>query len=288
MLLLAFAILPALAANLPGSVVLAKATPRLASLQIEIWPEFDRPAALVILKGELAQSVALPATVSLRVSAASGGPTAVAYLTGPNSTLLNLKYDRAEAKDYITVRFDLPERLFHIELYEPIVTGKPEREYTYVWPGDLAAEQISVVVQEPAAATNIAVEPSLDGITTGQDGLRYRSAEVGALAAGKQLPVRIRYTKADAKLTSELLQLSSAAAPPAPAGDAGGGPAVWILVLAGASVLLIAAGAAVILLRRQPRKATAAPVGSAGFCAKCGGRTAPDDRFCSKCGAPLG
>ena len=35
----------------------ATANPRLASLGIEIWPEYDRPAALVILRGTLAEDV---------------------------------------------------------------------------------------------------------------------------------------------------------------------------------------------------------------------------------------
>ena len=76
MLVLAFVLLPAFAAS-PSDNGAPKRSPRLASLQIEIWPEFDRPAALVILRGELAADVALPATVSLRISNTdeSGAPT---------------------------------------------------------------------------------------------------------------------------------------------------------------------------------------------------------------------
>ena len=77
MLVLAFMLLPARAAD-PSSRDAPKGNPRLASLHIEIWPEFDRSAALVLLKGELAADVALPAAVSLRIAASSGGPTAVA------------------------------------------------------------------------------------------------------------------------------------------------------------------------------------------------------------------
>src|SRR3972149_4401182 len=101
LLILAILFSPAFAAA-ASARDLAEGNPRLASLQIEIWPEFDRPAAaLVILKGEIAANVPLPAAVSLRIAAASGGPTAVAYAARLNSNLLNLKYDRRDATDFI-------------------------------------------------------------------------------------------------------------------------------------------------------------------------------------------
>jgi len=50
-LALAFILAPAFAAAPPA---VATGNPRLANLEIEIWPEFDRPAALVFLKGEIA------------------------------------------------------------------------------------------------------------------------------------------------------------------------------------------------------------------------------------------
>src|SRR5512146_3329353 len=92
-----------------------RSNPRLASLTVEVWPEYDRAgAALVILKGELAQGVALPAAVSLRLSPASGGPAAVAYSQAANTGLMNLQYEREDAPGALGVRFSTPERFFHI------------------------------------------------------------------------------------------------------------------------------------------------------------------------------
>src|SRR3989304_7632381 len=74
-----FAIMPVLAfAAVPSNRGATQENPRFASLLIEIWPEFDRRAALVILKGELAADLVLPAAVSLRIPASSGGASAVA------------------------------------------------------------------------------------------------------------------------------------------------------------------------------------------------------------------
>src|SRR4030067_3097186 len=91
-LILAVMLLPACAAA-PSARDVAKGKPRLASLQIESWPEFDRPAAaLVILKGEIAAGVPLPAAVSLRIPAASGGPTAGAAPAPTGGPLRKTKY----------------------------------------------------------------------------------------------------------------------------------------------------------------------------------------------------
>src|SRR3972149_4110213 len=141
LLILAILLSPAFAAA-ASARDLARGNPRLAGLQIEIWPEFDRPAAaLVILKGEIAANVPLPAAVSLRIAASSGGPSAVASSAGLNGNLANLKYDRKDAGEFITLKFEAPERVFHIEFYDPLVTSAPGRSYAYAWTGDLPIDR---------------------------------------------------------------------------------------------------------------------------------------------------
>src|SRR3972149_6486967 len=133
LLILAILFAPASAAA-ASARDLAKGNPRPASLQIEIWPEFDRPAAaLVILKGEVAAGVPLPAAVSLRIPAASGGPTAVASSATMGGNLANMKYDRKDAGDFITLTFDAPDGVFHVEGYDPPVTTAAARIYSSAW-----------------------------------------------------------------------------------------------------------------------------------------------------------
>ncbi|MDP2240736.1 MAG: zinc ribbon domain-containing protein [Burkholderiales bacterium] len=284
---LAIFLLPALAAG-QSSRSTPMVNPRLASLQIEIWPEYDRPAALVILKGELAADVPLPAAVALRIAAATGGPTAVAASTGPGAALFNLKHERKNADDFITVSFEAAQRLFHVEFYEPLATAKPERSYTYVWPGDFAVDRLHVILQEPAGALFVTAQPGLNATTTGQNGLRYRSAELGAQKAGTPLPVKISYTKSDPRTSEQILQPKTPDVSPSPAtSPTGQSPRWWALVFAIAAALVIAAWAAYLWWRIRGKASVPQP-GGAGFCPKCGTRTGSGDRFCSKCGAPLG
>ena len=271
-----------------------KGNPPLASLIIEVWPEYDRPAALVILKGALAESVKLPATVTLRLPAASGGAAAVAYSDAADGNLLNLKHEFANAGEYVALKFDAPTRFFHIEFYEPIATTAPARSFRYVWPGDLAATRVMVVVQEPATATDVAMEPSLDRPSTGQDGLRYRSADLGAREAGKPVAISVRYTKADARPSVEILkpkrtetalpaQALPAAGAIAPAAADGGLPD-WVLPLAGFVLLGMLGGALIFWQWRRSARA-AAPSGR--FCTKCGAPLVAGHRFCGGCGAKI-
>ena len=51
---------------------------RLAYLQVDLWPEYDRPEMLVILRASLAADVSLPVDVTFRIPAAVGDPNAVA------------------------------------------------------------------------------------------------------------------------------------------------------------------------------------------------------------------
>lgn len=285
-LVLAIVLLPAFAAAPAGA---AKGPPRLESLQIDIWPEYDRPAALVILRAQLATDVALPAAVSLRIPASSAGPAAVAYAKADKGALLNLKYERTDAKDFITLRFSAPERSFHVEFYDPIPTGASGRKYRFVWPGDLAADRVDVLVQEPAVSSDFSVEPNLSDSASGPDGLRYRSAQLGALKPGKALPIEIRYTKTDARTSVEILKpggAATAAAPEPTPAPQGAVASQLVLALGVALPLLLAALIGYLWWRRHPRR-SAERSGGAGFCAKCGNRVAVGDRFCSRCGVDL-
>jgi len=265
---------------------LAAGKPRLAKLQIEIWPEYDRSsAALVILRGEIAAEVPLPAPMSLRIPATSGGPAAVAYSTAAGGNLLSLKFDRRDASDFIRLKFHTPERFIQIEFYDPLVISGSDRSYAYLWTGDLAAERLSMILQEPATASDLSVQPDLEDAGLGPDGLRYRSSELGAFQAGKRLEVKVRYSKTDPRTSLEIVKPESPQSPAVPsAGPSKTELAIWLV--GGVAVLGLGAWAA--MTWRSRRKGASAPAsGGARFCGKCGAPSDSGDRFCSKCGTPL-
>jgi len=277
--------------------------PRLASLSIDIWPEFDRQATvLVMLIGELAPDVPLPATLTLRIPASSGGPAAVASRASGEAELFDLDYELSRAEDSLLVKFTTSNPIFQMEFYEPLTTDTSERTYTYVWPGDLPVDQLTVGLQEPAGSSQLTVEPDLGASSPGGHQLPYRSAQMGALEAGKTLTVTVRYHKEDPRTSAEILGLGgpSQAEPAGGAGGGGDGIPVWLIhLLFIPVVVLVAAAGGYWLAQRQlvpdlkgpgpqPRgqqdRQSAAASESPAFCIHCGNRLRPTNRFCPQCG----
>ena len=270
----------------PSAALAQASSTKLSELSIEIWPEFDRPAALVLLRGTIAEGVKLPATVSLRLPATSEGPAAVAYSTTPDGNLLNLAHDKTTSGGATTIKFEAPSRWFHIEFYEPMSTANAARTFTYTWPGDLAVERASAIVQEPAGSQGMTTEPALGNLSTGAGGLSYRAGTLGALAQGKPTAITVKYSKTDARPTVDIkgmrpAQNAQAPAPAAPAAPASGLPQ-WVVPMSAFAGLALAGVLALVLLwRRKGGEVVAA------FCSKCGGVLRADDKFCGKCGAKI-
>jgi hypothetical protein len=132
------------------------------------------------------------------------------------------------------------------------------------------------------------VQPNLDATASGQDGLRYRSGELGVHQAGKRLPIKVSYTKPDARTSTDILGQKAPEPTPAPAPVAGSSDEVTkgVLVFILALSLLIGIGTALMWWRGRANTSTA-QAGGAGACTKCGTPRDADDRFCSNCGARL-
>ena len=268
---------------LAGSAARAQTWPRFAGLQVDLWPEYDRRGAvLVIVKGELAPDVALPATVSLRVPGSSE-VTAVAFGTAPGSQLFNLAYDRTRAGDDSIVQFKTSERLIHLEFYDRLALDAANRRFTYVWPGDGPVDRLTVRLQEPAAASSVEAKPALGPGAPGPDGMVYRTAGFGAFDAGKRLPIEIGYAKSDPRTSLEILD-SSKTAPLPSASTSNVARLDWLLITLAALALLL--GMAAVLLFWRTRASSRA-ASTAGFCKRCGSGVDADDRFCANCGAPV-
>ena len=280
----------------------AQESSRLASLEIDIWPEFDQPAALVLLRAEIAGDVSLPATVSLRLPTSSGGPAALASAASADGPLFNLPYQRTDSQaDFMTVAFTTEERFFQVEFYDRLPIDTADRSYTYVWPGDLPVDQLSVELKQPAGATDLSVQPELGPGVVGADGLITRRADLGAFDVGNVLTIDVRYRKTDPRTSAEILGLPTPA-PPSASADTGSEVPRWLLLLPVLAALVIGASAVALWRRhgwpfslssgrmtraaRRRQQTTGQQKNVAPFCTDCGNRLRSRDRFCSECGTP--
>jgi hypothetical protein len=302
-----FATLLILLASLLGIWAPARAQTSLTLelLEIELWPEFDRPSMLVLVNGALPVGTPLPATVTLQFPTQ---PFAVAERTA-DGTLLNAQYVTATTGSEVAVTLTLQQPGFRVEYYDPALTITGEaRQYTFQWTTPVAARLASVRVQAPPDATNLQFEPEFGAATAGEYGLSYYATDLGAVTAGQRIAVTIRYSKPGSTLTIDQV---NAAPQPAPITVSEPVAAVdytpWIIGAAALSGVLIA-GIGVWWYWRSQRSARPKPKhhrarkptqrepavhstnGTAAgqrFCTQCGQALVHTDRFCRQCGTPV-
>jgi hypothetical protein len=273
-----------------------------SAVEVDLWPEYDRPEMLVIYRIALAPGVSLPAEVTVRIPAAAGLPNAVAS-GQPDGSLLNLIYDQQPAGEWSDLKFTAISSIIQIEYYDPdLVKDGTARHFEYRWAGDHPVAKMTVQVQQPGDATDMRISPNLGSGVQGGDGLVYYTADVGSLDIGQTFAIVIDYLKAtDALSTSELGVQSSA-----PIETTMPSRVAWESVL---PYLLGALGLVLIVgggfwywqtgknkrstksrpSRHKPvREGRAADTDSVHiYCHQCGKRAQKGDRFCRICGSQL-
>lgn len=286
-------------------------------LQIELWPEFDRAAMLVLLTGTLAPGTNLPAQVEVRIPAAAGEPHAVAYQSAEGSLLTAPFTTRTEGESVI-VTLTSETLTFHLEYYDPALTISGEvRSYAFDWTPSYAVRAAKVRIQHPVDSREVALLPAASGTTVGDYGLTYSVAELGALIAGQPVALTLSYQKSGGTLSSTvvnppLLQAEPVTSPSAATTDW----TPWIIGGASAGAVAIVLGLGWFVWQRrqartpvrrarpgrrqaaaraeadpaEPRRIPTPAAGPAGrrFCTQCGEPITVSDNFCRNCGARAG
>ncbi len=298
-----FSLILILAIFLP-STVRAQAPLALDTLEIGIWPEFDKPSVLVIYRLTLPSSTAYPAALSIRIPASAGVPNAVAALQ-PDGSLLNIDYTPQVAGQWEVLSFSTNTPNVQVEYYDPsLAKNANARHFTYSWPGDYAISHLTIQVQQPAGATDMRIAPSLGAGATGSDGLTYYTQDIGAVSAGQTFQITIDYQKPNDVLSAETLPLESSA--PIPQGSSTDinlrSWLPWVLGIVGA--VLIIGGIfwfwqtgrqrpAPRTRRSRAQQGSYESEGNIGsteeaiYCSQCGKRALPGDLFCRSCGSPI-
>jgi hypothetical protein len=279
----------------------------LSSLEVDLWPEYDRPGVLVIYRATLAPGVDLPGVVELRIPAAAGAPNAVAERRA-DGRLVSLTYGREVEGEWAKLTFTASFPVVQIEYYDPrLERDGAERSFTFTYAGDHQVGGISFSVQQPDLAQELSTVPASTRIATGADGLTYHSLALPGTDAGEVVELKVVYEKVSDRLSVETIIRPP---PPPPPAAAAGGTRPSPLVIAIALVAVAAMIGLLLFLRRSPRAASVVvpgpaakippadapgrsgrgegePLRTAAFCTGCGARAGSRDRFCHACGAPL-
>jgi len=301
------AVIICLLAPLSGTLTAAAqgAPTSLDRWNVEVWPEYDRPAVLVLLNGALQADAGLPVTA--RVPVPLGVQiNAVAY-PGDDGRLISIPWESQLTATGQDIVFTLEQPQFVVEYYADVISPPPSRSFEIDLAAPYPVQQASATLRLPARASDLQTTPAMEPTGTDSLGNPLLALQLGPLAAGQRVPLSVSYTKADANPTIANAVVGDDAVAAAPTATSG---TDWTPLVAGVLLgLLVVAGIAYVLLRRnraaggsrQARRraerekgaptaraeSSVAPQKSAEnlFCAQCGTKYLADDKFCRSCGA---
>lgn len=273
------------------------------SVQVDLWPEYDRPEMLVVYRMILSADVPLPTQLSFRIPAAAGTPNAVAEAAA-GGALLNVEEYQSEIQgEWNVLQFTAKQRIVQIEYYDPSIRVEDtNHSYLYQWPGGYDVQQVILLVQQPMGAEEMQVLPKLNDVTVGDKGILYYTGELGSFAADETFERSISYKKESESLTIEFLEIDSA---PVNEDTAGRVSLVniipWGIGLLG--VIIIVAGVywywatdsrktpvvskRKFSLRKTPARKIEQKAQGDIYCHQCGKRAEGSDKFCRSCGTKL-
>ena len=191
------------------------ATPRLERLEISIWPEYDQPSVLVMLRGWLSPDTPLPTSIPLPIPTAAGSPSAVAKrFPGGGLLVAQSMLEPGEEMSTVYLSTDAPE--IRLEYYVPLDVSTEKRHYHFQWPGGLKIDRVVFEVLQPIGATGFTVQPASAAPALANDGLIYQREDLGPAGAELSFTIEVDYNKSTPTLTASSLQSNVQPPPPQP------------------------------------------------------------------------
>lgn len=265
----------------------------LETVTVQLWPEFDQPAMLVIYDFTLSEGTSLPVDVTLRIPTDA---TLIAVAYAPTGNLLNVPYQEPyEEGDWQVVTLTVDTAApYHIEYYAPLTRLNAQRDYVYLWPGEYAVGSFNVNIKVPVDTTEITTDPQMRKVAL--EGSAQTSLEWGTteLEAGQQLPIKLTYTRTSDQLSVSNQPLETGAVDESTQGRVSLSNYLPY-ILGGLGILLIVGGGIYFWQTSQgkptPRKRHRSRDEDRDsediYCHQCGKRAQTGDRFCRTCGTRL-
>jgi zinc-ribbon domain len=269
----------------------------LASLEIALWPEYDRPEVLVIYRGLVAESAPLPAAVTFTLPTTVRAVNAVAYLDPTSNKLLNISdYTLNDNAAGRVISFSTPARRFQFEYYAAGLLSRQGdiRTLAFTFAAPTAVDDARFEVQQPVGAQSGSSNPSPSVTEVRDDGLTYAVYRLGSLTPGESRSLQATYSRSSDTLSTDTLGSGSTtpipSAPLQPNGSSRDNSLTLILIALG--ILLLGGGIVQYLWFRNRRplaRRGTAPSGSrekhqTAHCHRCGTPLREDAEFCHACG----
>ena len=275
---------------LPGTGHTQGKVTAIDSLEIEIWPDYDRASVLVLLTGTLPADTTLPVPVTLPFPE-TAQLNAVARIDSSDG---RMKDDIIHTPAPGELTIILPDLRFRLEYYLPYTINNNQRTFNFTWLADLSVDNFQLRVQQPKSASSLTTVPGTLDVSGGGDGFTYHAFPIQSVQAGQPFSVKVDYT-----MTSAQLSVASSAPPgvqePALPSSLKGKVGLNLPLVAIVGIVIIIAiffvwktGARRAEVNRPvTHQAKSKATSPSKFCTKCGNPIGKRDSFCSKCGSAL-
>ncbi|HEY7709469.1 MAG TPA: c-type cytochrome [Candidatus Entotheonella sp.] len=277
----------------------ASAALRIARMRLSIWPEYDDPRVLILIRGEAAPASAFPTTITLPVP--KHAELIGAGMISEQNTLLNHPYQLVPGDAHDTLELNLPVPRFFVEWYhDPYTTTdrKSEKQFAYALRLLYPIDQLAVDIQQPYEATDFRTDPPAEQQSTGAQGGVFHQFSYSDLQPGQDVAFTATYVKTTDRPSVQKQQENAGVSPPS---TVWGNPTTLAFAIL-AGVTVIYASGAVLWRNYRQRLETAAAIAplpsvaatpvaaaphTANFCSSCGRKLQPNDAFCAGCGRSL-
>jgi mono/diheme cytochrome c family protein len=271
---------------------------RIVRMRLSIWPEYDDPRVLILIRGEAAPASAFPTTITLPVP--KHAELIGAGLISEQNTLLNHPYQLVPGDAHDTLELNLPVPRFFVEWYHDpyTTTGRAsEKQFTYSLRLPYPLDQLAVDIQQPYEATDFRTDPQAEQQSTGAQGGVFHQFSYSDLQPSQDVTFTITYVKTTDRPSVQKQQANAGASPPS---TVWGNPTTLAFAILAGVTAIYASGAVLWRHYRQrhetaaatappPRSVAATPAlpHTANFCSSCGRKLQPNDAFCAGCGRSL-
>ena len=277
------------------TLVRAQTVMHLSSVSVDIWPEYDQPAVLVVTHITLAPDTVLPATLTLPIPA--GAQVNAVAIVDPVKGLINAPYDSAMQGKWSMLTITANSLKVQVEYYEALVKNGTARHIVFEWTGNETVDMLEANFLVPVGADKLTINPAPLNTGPGQDGLTNYRVRTGNLPAGESFTLTIDYQRQTDALSISGLPVQAVSTPGADTPGRTSMPAILPWVLAGIGVLLIVAGVVGFIVWQRGNQGSVVHKGHMShrdetqteivYCHECGKRAQLGDVFCRTCGARL-
>jgi hypothetical protein len=267
------------------------------SINVNLWPEYDKSEMLVINYIMLSANTTFPVQLDVRVPADAVLNTVAIGQTSDKVTDQGIEKTTAKDGEWLVISITATGPAIQLEYYDPnLKTDGSLRSYSYRWLSDYDVTDFGVVFQAPFDATEFKSSLTLQDDGIHPDNMQYYFSDAGVVSAGKVFTFDLSYQKTTDALSASQLEIQ-----PVNVGENTPGRVslnnYLPYIIGGLGVILIVGGLVYYWQsgrsgskksrRRQHTRVEGEENESDVYCAQCGTRARGGDRFCRTCGSRI-